>query len=206
MLSLTHHAVNVLNGAQREDAHAQNQYTPEERPCPVCRGAIAKEKLFLRSAFEPTDAELGVQVKDESVPKREQDGDAEMAFVHEQPQAPKGRVFRKRSVRSYAGSDDEDDNDGDDDLSDFIVEDDEDEEEAEARIREKRRVNKGKGRAIVLSDDEEDADIICGARPDYVDLPPEKIKLMNRFLPSTKMKVRSPRALHRPQLMSANSI
>ncbi|KAF7800359.1 hypothetical protein EIP86_011609 [Pleurotus ostreatoroseus] len=183
--------MNVLNGVQREDAQENNHYKPEERPCPACRGAITKDKLFLRTAFEPTDAELQDNAEGGLVLQRGEDGAVEMTFIHEQPQARKGRATRKKKARrSVVGSEDEED-DGDDDLSDFIVEDDEDEEEAEARIREKKRLRskgKGKARAIIVSDDEEDADVICGARPDHVNLPPEKVKLMPKFLPSTKMK------------------
>ena len=71
-------------------------------------------------------------------------------------------------------------------------ESDEDEEEKDARRALKKM---GKRRAnVVLDSDEEmelDDDVICGAKPDLADMPMGDIKTMSRFLPSTKMKVRS---------------
>ncbi|KAJ3559162.1 hypothetical protein NM688_g505 [Phlebia brevispora] len=174
--------MSVLNGVQREDANEQNQYQHDERPCPTCRGAITKERLFPRAAFEPTDAELRAEGAAVPGQQLDKDGDVEMTFMDEDPKPQPGRLQRKRKAPRYADSDSEDDGD---DLSDFIVDDDEDEEEA-ARVRGKVHTRgKGKARAIILSDDEGDADVICGARPDYA---PEQIKMMPKFLPSTKMK------------------
>jgi hypothetical protein len=108
----------------------------------------------------------------------------------------KAKKAKKRPARRarILDSDDvipEEDEEDDDDMSDFIVQSDEDEEEKNERLKIKKRM--GKRRAIVLdSDDEvdqEESDIIHGAKK-YVPEQPEQIRLMPRFLPSTKMKVR----------------
>lgn len=192
----------VINGVHREDGNEQAQYKPDERPCPTCRGAITKEKLFARSAFEPTDVELDNEKRKSggtgSSDDRDSDGDVEM--IDDIAAVPHSdRVLRKRtpSIASFhmmtddEGDEDEeeDDDDEDDDLSDFIVEDGESEADKDERRRARNNARrKGKARAIVLSDDEDD-DIICGAKPDYVAaLPPEQVKMLPKFLPSTKMK------------------
>ncbi|KAG7091955.1 hypothetical protein E1B28_008344 [Marasmius oreades] len=48
----------VLNGPQVQVADDPTKYTEDERPCPACRGPIHANKLFSRSAFEPTDEDL----------------------------------------------------------------------------------------------------------------------------------------------------
>ena len=103
-----------------------------------------------------------------------------------------GRLVRKRRARPrFLGDSDEGGND--DDLSDFIVGDNEDmSSDGRSAERSRSRAGKGKARAIVLSDDEaDDAGIIYGAKPD--DGAPsseDTVKMMPKFLPSTKMKVR----------------
>lgn len=147
-----------------------------------------KHKLFSRSAFEPSDKDLGTaDGADGSI-----EGGASAVLVDDfaEVEHPKpGSTFRKRKLQKKSAYDsDEEEEEGDDDLSDFVVEDDEDEEEKDARLALRKRL--GKRRAIILSDDEMDIDddVICGAKPD-VEIPPEQVKLMPRFLPSTKMKV-----------------
>lgn len=184
------YADNVLNGGQREDAAEPGRYRPDERPCPTCRGAISAGKLFSRTAFEPTDEELQVDVKPNVV---DDDGGVEVAAVSDVKVAKLQRILRKRKAvsRRVLDSDEEDDGGEDDDMSDFIVEDDEDEYEETARRELKKRL-KGKRKEIVVkSDDEDDEDIIFGAKPTEKQLAPSQIKLMRKFLPSTKMKVRS---------------
>lgn len=111
-------------------------------------------------------------------------GTSETCFV------PK-KTLRKRKRKLMYDSESEDSDDDDDDMSDFIVESDEDEEEKDARRARKTRLGKKRAKLLLDSDEEmEYADVICGAKPDYVDIPLEEIKLMPRFLPSTKMKVR----------------
>lgn len=91
-------------------------------------------------------------------------------------------------IISEAESEEEED---DEDMDDFIVQSDEDEEEKDARRKLRKRL--GKRRAIVVdSDDEiedspEDKEVLFGAKK--APASGEPIKLMPRFLPSTKMKV-----------------
>jgi len=88
--------------------------------------------------------------------------------------------------------------DSDDDMSDFIVQSDEDEEEKDTRRELKlkqKSTNPGKA-AILDSDEELDLpdfhDVVFGRPKPKEDIPPEVLKTMPRFLPSTKMKVRFP--------------
>ena len=107
--------------------------------------------------------------------------------------APARRVLPRRRSRpvSIVDSSDEESKNADDDVSDFIVDDDEDEEEADARIALKQSARRAAKRAVVLSDDEDDNAVIYGAKPadPAPNAIPEKVKMMSRFLPSTKMKV-----------------
>lgn len=174
-----HFLVSVINGPLREDANGPRQYSPNERPCPTCRGPICKEKLFNRSAFEPDDSEL--------YGKGEGGDDVEMIDTEavdvkgkgKEVLAP-GRTLRKRKqTHQIIDCDDSDD----DSMDDFIVED------VYKAPKPKNNVGKGKQRAIILSDDEDD-EIIFGAKP-AVPAPTSngEIKTLPKFLPSTKMKV-----------------
>ncbi|PPQ80470.1 hypothetical protein CVT24_002545 [Panaeolus cyanescens] len=103
--------------------------------CPKCRRAISKEKLFTRSAFEPTDKELRGEVSEDECTSEddmdvEEDDDDDASYG-------KGRSRPSRSTRRKVVYDDDDD---DDDMSDFIVESDEDEEEKDARRAMKKRI------------------------------------------------------------------
>uniref|UniRef100_A0A8H8CFK2 Uncharacterized protein n=1 Tax=Psilocybe cubensis TaxID=181762 RepID=A0A8H8CFK2_PSICU len=136
--------------------------------CPVCRAGISENTLFSRQAFEPTDKELDPDIEsdvEECVPKRDKG---------------KGKATARPA---------ESDSD-DDDMSDFIVQSDEDEEEKDARRALKKRLGKKRANIILDSDDEpdtpEEKEIIFGVRKKHV--PTEDIKLMPKFLPSTKMK------------------
>jgi len=77
-------------------------------------------------------------------------------------------------------------------MSDFIVESDEDEEEKDARRALKKRLGKKRANVIFDSDDEpdtpEEKEVLFGVRK-RKDISPEALKLMPRFLPSSKMKV-----------------
>jgi hypothetical protein len=81
--------------------------------------------------------------------------------------------------------------DEDEDMGDFIVQSD---DEGDKDIRRNLKKRLGKRRAIAVdSDDEiedspEDKEVLFGAKK--APAPGEAIKLMPRFLPSTKMKVR----------------
>ena len=115
---------------------------------------------------------------------------------------------RPNACRTFVESDDEGDDvnysgleeegNSDDDMSDFIVGSDEDEEEKDARRALKKRVGKKRAHVILDSDDERDTpeekEIIFGVRK-KVAISKAAIKLMPRFLPSTKMKVCYPTLL-----------
>ena len=83
--------------------------------------------------------------------------------------------------------------DEDDDMSDFIVKSDE-EEEKDARLALKRRLGKRKATIVLDSDEEmdtpEEQEVIFG-RKKKMPVSEEAIRLMPKFLPSTKMKARS---------------
>lgn len=145
---------------------------------PACRSPICLDKLFARAAFLPSDADLLLDTE-------EIKPDVEMASVDAPTEDCKGKA--KRIIRPRRAVPDSDE---DDDLSDFIVEDDEDEEEKDARRQIKTRLGKRKANVILDSDEEEespeDREVLFGKK---IKVSPEAIKLMPRFLPSTKMKV-----------------
>lgn len=114
---------------------------------------------------------------------------------------PKATKPRRNARRAFVESDDEGDDvnysgseedNNDDDMSDFIVGSDEDEEEKDARRALKKRFGKKRAHVILDSDDERDTpeekEVIFGVRK-KVAISKAAIKLMPRFLPSTKMKV-----------------
>ncbi|KAJ7275100.1 SNF2 superfamily protein [Mycena rebaudengoi] len=187
----------VFQTALPEQAgNAQPQYKPDERPCPSCRSAICSDKTFLSAAFEPTDKDL------------EADEDSDIEMLDAAPAKSKAKAkgkgkakakskapAKKRSARVDAvrDSETESEDDEDDDMSDFIVEDDEDEEEKDERRKFKKALNKRKAFTILDSDEEsadddtpEEIEVLHGVRKEK--LTKEAIKLMPRFLPSTKMK------------------
>lgn len=79
-----------------------------------------------------------------------------------------------------------------DDMSDFIVNSDEDDEELHARRSLKRRLGKKRANVVLDSDDEpdtlEEREVLFGLRQKE-GISAEILKLMPRFLPSSKMKV-----------------
>jgi hypothetical protein len=143
-------------------------------------------KWFLRSAFEPTEAELKSAdgAYDSFANEINDSGDDLPALIDvtaKGKEKEKGKA-RKKPVRVHHSDSEEDD---DDDLSDFIVESDEDEEEKDYRKAMKRI---RKRNAVVDSDDDVDGEnIIRGKKP--ANMTPQEIKLLPKFLPSTKMKV-----------------
>ncbi|KAL0578872.1 hypothetical protein V5O48_003105, partial [Marasmius crinis-equi] len=81
----------------------------------------------------------------------------------------------------------------DDSMDDFIVQSDEDEEEKDARREQKKKLGKRKTLVVLDSDEEmddtpEEKEVIFGSKKKKERKTPEEIKLMPRFLPSTKMK------------------
>ena len=171
---------------------------------PSCRSAISEDKLFSLQAFEPSDADLAGVNEDEDEEMLSESDIKGKSKAKEKPKPRYKPALRpRRRVRDSEvihidcddeESGDEDDDDEDDDMSDFIVESDEDEEEKDLRRALKTRMRKRASRAVIVDSDDEfadtpqDAEAIFGARP-KMDMPREKIKLMPRFLPSTKMKV-----------------
>lgn len=147
--------------------------------------------LFKRSAFEPTDKELNPKAADsDEEDPIESDDESDGGEVSRKG---KGRAV-KRSRGAYRGMD-EDEEDSDDDMSDFIVEDDEDEEEKDERRAEKQKIRrlKGKRKAFVVLDSDEEIDepevqsVLLG-RKSKAEMEAEALQKMPRFLPSTKMK------------------
>ncbi len=182
--------VNVLNGAHPQEGNGGTAYQADERPCPACRGAISKDRIFSRAAFEPTDTELNGTMDGSS----HADEDYEMADVEaaaqtnpkvNTPRRPKRRASRKVVHVSPDYGDDKD-------MSDFIMQSDEDEEEKDRRRRARISLGKQKEKAIVISDDSEsDDDDVYGAKRGRI-AARQQVQPMPRFLPSTKMKVSSP--------------
>ncbi|KAG2151182.1 SNF2 family N-terminal domain-containing protein [Suillus bovinus] len=174
----------VLNTPFVQDAQDPRKYRSNEKPCPSCRAPISADVIFIREAFEPTDTELSGDILASS--------DDEMPEISEmilQGSKGKGGARRIRKKRAVCDSDDESEDDDDDDMSDFIVEDGEDEEEKDARRNIKKRLRTR--RAIVVeSDDELDADerdVVIGRNPRQVPASTGEVRMMSRFLPSTKM-------------------
>ncbi|KAG1871505.1 SNF2 family N-terminal domain-containing protein [Suillus subluteus] len=176
----------VLNTSFVQDAEDPRKYRSNEKPCPSCRDPISADAVFIREAFEPTDAELSGDVSSSS-----DDEMPEISDMMLQGSKGKGRARRIRKKRAVCDSDDEseDDDADDDDISDFIVEDGEDEEEKDARRDIKKRLRKRRA-MVVESDDELDADereVVIGRNPRKVPASMGQVKMMSRFLPSTKM-------------------
>ncbi|KAF7302735.1 SNF2 superfamily protein [Mycena chlorophos] len=156
----------------------------DERPCPACRTPISAHKLFPVAAFEPTDDEL--KLEDENV--KSEDSDVEI--VEDSSLAKPKRPVRKSASRKAITIDSSDD---EEDMSDFIVNSDEDEDEKDARRLMKRRAKGKKTRCtVVLDSDEEDDETPEGKgvliKGPQKKLTKEELKMIPKFLPSTKMK------------------
>ncbi|KAF8970384.1 P-loop containing nucleoside triphosphate hydrolase protein [Flammula alnicola] len=171
-----------------------------DRSCPVCRSAINMEKLFSRAAFAPSDKDINPLVDDDydmdviDLPAKNSQGKQKSGKQTRKTGRAVRRPFRESDdegddVFDSGSDEDEDDNDNDD-LSDFIVESDEDEEK-DARRSIKKRLGKKRANVILDSDDEpdtpEEKEVIFGIRK-KMPVSKDAIKLMPRFLPSTKMK------------------
>ncbi|KAG8929093.1 hypothetical protein FRC02_006003 [Tulasnella sp. 418] len=138
-----------------QEGDDQRRYAQHERPCPACRAPFSEERIFHQSAFEPTDAELGIQDAFDDLPpepspsmlRKLQKAEEEESSSDEEIISPakgkgKGKAVAKhksklggrRSSRSnrktkYA----EGYEDSDDSLSDFIIQDDESETEKDRK-------------------------------------------------------------------------
>jgi hypothetical protein len=180
---------------------------------PSCRGTLDKERLFKRSAFEPTDKELfGLSEEDTSSDIEMADGTADNKNDTKKRKGQgnaksktRGRKVKRAildddviDVDASDNDEDEDYEEEDDDMADFIVDDDEDDEEYVVNKKAQKTAGLGRRKAQIIldSDDEvdetpEEKEAIFG-RKKKVDrnLTPEQIKLLPKFLPSTKMMVR----------------
>lgn len=124
--------------------------------------------------FERVDSDIEMGVDDEVVKNK-----------------GKGKAIPKQKRKPYYDSEDDEEHASEDDgISDFIAdEDDDSEDEKAARKRLKKRF--GKRRVVIDSDDESDevGEVLFGRpSPTIQDLPKEQLKMLPRFLPSTKMK------------------
>ncbi|KAJ6571813.1 SNF2 family N-terminal domain-containing protein [Mycena capillaripes] len=183
-----------------------NRYKADERPCPACRSPICSQKLFPSAVFYPTEKDLESNAEGG-------DSDIEMLDVKPKKLASKDKgkgkakakqPARKSAARKFIVLDSSDveeadeesvseDDYKDSDMRDFIVESDEDEEEKDARLAMKKRLGKRRAVTTIIdsddSDDEpvapEEKEVLFGAKKK---LTKAEIKLMPRFLPSTKMK------------------
>ncbi|SJL12855.1 uncharacterized protein ARMOST_16287 [Armillaria ostoyae] len=175
----------VLSGPQ-VDAEDEPKLKLLERRCPTCRQPISGNLLFDRAAFEPSDAELNGSENaggDESAISTKGKGKGKAKA--------KGKGKRKSALSAdiidIDALDDEDEDEDEDDMSDFIVDSDEDEEEKDARQQLKKAL--GKRKAFVVLDSDEEGDeveqVVFGRKKKNPTS--GQIKLMPKFLPSTKM-------------------
>ncbi|KAL4073393.1 SNF2 family N-terminal domain-containing protein [Scleroderma citrinum] len=174
--------VNVLNGPCVVDEENPQKYKGNERACPSCRSAISGDRIFIREAFEPQDHDL-VEAGPSHCKADTYSGVETLHMSENILRDSKGKGKAKKRLhrrRSICNSDCEG---YDDNLSDFIVEDDEDEDSRRELKPLKRK------RMIVESDDdieEDERETIFGHKESYV--PTNEVKMLSRFLPSTKMK------------------
>ena len=201
-----------------QDVNEVIRYKANEKPCaslpfgllryfltgcpftgPSCRSPVSLDRLFSRQAFEPTDADLAgdesVPVKSETVDVDDPELGSDIAGDAFPPMDVKGKgkaLAKKRLRRRVVDPEDDTEGELDSDLDDFIVQSDEDESEKDIRLAERRRLGRKRTIRQVLSDteDDEDNEVVYGktrkvslAIAEDVD-----IKMMPRFLPSTKMK------------------
>ena len=162
---------------------------------PSCRSAVSPDKLFPRHAFEPTEADLNPEAVKPEVKDMDIKPDLFDVFEDALPARTdrKGKGKAKRA-RRVVDSEDDSEGEADSDLDDFIVQSDEDEDDKNSRLAAKKRL--GKKRAIVESDsetDEEEREVIHGQRMRSDSHEDVDVKMLPRFLPSTKMKVSSTR-------------
>lgn len=156
---------------------------------PTCRQPISGNLLFDRAAFEPSDAELNGS----------ENADGDEATSTKAKGKGKAKAKGKGKRKSALSADiididalddeDEDEDADEDDMSDFIVDSDEDEEEKDARQQSKKALGKRKAFVVLDSDEEGDEEQVVFGRKKK-NPTSGQIKLMPKFLPSTKMQVR----------------
>lgn len=159
---------------------------------PTCRQPISGNLLFDRAAFEPSDAELNGS--------ENADGDEATSIKAKGKGKAKAKGKGKRKSALSADiididalddeDEDEEEDEDEDDMSDFIVNSDEDEEEKDARQQLKKALGKRKAFVVLDSDEEGDevVQVVFGRKKKSSTS--GQIKLMPKFLPSTKMQVR----------------
>lgn len=186
--------VDVINTPMVNAVQEPPKFKANERPCPACRSPICSGKLFTRAAFVPSDADL---LPGNENPEADSNMEMEDCTISAKDRKGKGKP-KRAARRLILDSDDvtvseaeSDDEEVGDDMGDFIVEDDEDEEEKDARRELKKRLGKRKALVVLDSDEEreetpEESEVLFGARK--APASDGAIKLMPRFLPSTKMK------------------
>ncbi|KAL4260457.1 SNF2/RAD54 helicase family protein [Pleurotus pulmonarius] len=193
----------VINSPLADGDEAQFN---QDRPCPVCRSSITAEKLFSRSAFEPSEEDLDPSL---AKPKPKADANEDPNSVFWRTRKGKGKAKAKAKGKTKTKSkrvtvidsadecyseeeEASEDYEDDDNMSDFIVDSDEDEdyEEKSASRAIKKRLTK---RTIVLDSDDEkpDEQVVFGLKPVIKPTPAAHdgtVMMMPKFLPSTKMK------------------
>ncbi|KAJ7148304.1 SNF2 family N-terminal domain-containing protein [Mycena filopes] len=146
-----------------------------ERPCPACRTPISIEQVFPSAAFQPTENDL------------QDDADSDIQMLDITPANPTAKDKGKRksqakrlglTQKGAANTDSESDEEGEDKDACLVV---------KKRLGKRRAVN-----TIADSDDEnvagtaQEKEVLFSAPKKK--LTKEEVKLISRFLPSTKMK------------------
>jgi len=158
---------------------------------PNCRAPISAETTFSRIAFEPSDADLESTDSDIEMEDAEATVSKKKGKARAKPKSRKKPYREEDDVIMVDSEDESEDDDDADDMDDFIVNTDEDEDEEYTPKGAKKALGKRKAFVILDSDEEdiaeEEKEVLFGRKKKNVS--PEAIKLMPRFLPSTKMKV-----------------
>ncbi|KAJ3999884.1 SNF2 superfamily protein [Lentinula boryana] len=179
-----------------EPANEPGQYQAKARPCPSCRTQISRDLLFEQAAFMPTDEELreaNGECDDSDIEMEDITTSRGKGKTKARPMARNvdSKCFAVMDSNDVIEVDSESEDDDYDERCDFIVQSDEDEEEKDTRKEPKKHLGRPKTMVILDSDeeviDEEENEVIFG-RNNVTKLPSETMKLLPRFLPSTKMK------------------
>lgn len=124
------------------------RFKDDERDCPMCRQTISSNKLFDRTAFEPTDAEL--DVSNVNVDPLDISWEVDSTTGEGRYTA---KVIKKKPRRSYVEDDYSD-------LDDFIVDDDEEDDDAAHKSRKTSHRRKSRPQSrVITSEDESDGDL-----------------------------------------------
>jgi hypothetical protein len=192
--------VNYINGPHHDDGNEPPcEFVPSDATSffialngflvsgPVCRAPVTPHKWFLRSAFEPTEAELAAlthPAEGQSEDVVMADVDEDLAKVSDLMGSIGGVKTSERQNSAQVFELKEGDTPG------SVVQNEQGEEGEEDEER-RRAIEKrlGKRKAVVVSDDEEDlSNVIRGKKT--ANMSSEQVKLSSKFLPSTKMKAK----------------